>query len=85
MTRARNGAAPVAPAGASRSGKNVSPRHVVQLPAAPDELARFRAAAEEEGLPLGQWLVEAARAYKLMGKRPDAQLTDEDWRKVVRG
>jgi hypothetical protein len=37
-----------------------------------------------ETLPLGQWLVEAARAYELMAKRPDAVLTDEDWRKIVR-
>lgn len=73
------------PARSSRSGKHVADRLRVNLPASPEEVAQFRAAAEEEGLPLAQWLLEAARAYALIAKRPDGELTDADWRKVVRG
>lgn len=73
------------PVRASRSGKHVADRLRVNLPASPEEAAQFRAAAEEEGLPLAQWLLEAARAYALIAKRPDGELTDADWRKVVRG
>lgn len=85
MTRARNGAASVAPTRASRSGKHVAERLRVNLPASPAEVAQFRAAAETEGLTLASWLLEAARAYALIAKRPDGELTDADWRKVVRG
>ena len=84
MTRARNGAAPVVPVRASRSGAHRTPRVPVQLPATAAEMARFREAAEEEGQTFSRWLLEAARAYELMGKRPDAVLTDEDWHEVVR-
>ena len=69
----------------TRSGNHVSPRHVVQLPAAPDEIARFQAAADEEGLSFARWLLEAARAYALIQRSADGTLTDSDWRKVVRG
>jgi uncharacterized protein (DUF1778 family) len=85
MTRARNGAASAAPARASRSGAHVTERLRVNLPASAEEAKRFRAAAESEGLPLAQWVLEAARAYELIGKSPNGELTDEDWRKVVRG
>jgi hypothetical protein len=55
----------------------------VQLPATPEELEQFRAAAAEEDQPLGRWLLEAARAYRLMAMRDDAQLTDADWHAIV--
>lgn len=81
------GSAPVPPdelLRPSRSGKHVAARHVVQLPCSTEELAQFRAAAEDEDQPLGRWLVEAARAYRLMAMREDARLTDADWRAIAR-
>ena len=69
----------------SRSGQHVTERLRVNLPATAEEARKFRAAAEEEGLPLAQWLLEAARAYALIQKSADGTLTDSDWRKVVRG
>ena len=69
----------------SRSGQHVTERLRVNLPATAEEARQFRAAAEEEGLPLAQWLLEAARAYALIQRSADGTLTDSDWRKVVRG
>lgn len=67
----------------SRSGKHTSPR--VEFHANADEIARWRADAEEEGLSLSDWMREAARAYYLIGQRKDGRLTDADWRRVVAG
>ena len=81
MTRRASGAArKVAPA-RSRSGRHVSPR--VKVSASPEELARWRADAEREAIPLSDWLREAARAYERMDQH--GELTDEDWRYVVTG
>ncbi len=76
--RAKGAASAVAPA---RSSRHKSPRHVVQLPVTPAELAQFRAAAAEEGIGLGEWLRSAARAYVRMDEH--GELTDKDWREIV--
>ncbi len=47
----------------SRSGKHSAPRLSVQLPVNQREVSIWRKAAEAEGVPLAQWLVEAARAW----------------------
>lgn len=53
----------------SRSGKHATPRASVRLPLPPDspELERWRELAEEEALTLGEWLIEAARAWERLG------------------
>lgn len=63
--------------------RHTTQRTSVQLPASPDEIRRWRALASSNDVPLGRWLIEAARSYEIISSRQDA-LTDEEWSKVVR-
>lgn len=65
------------------SGRHKSPRP--KFAASAEELARWKAVADDEGLSLADWVREACRAYELGRKRPGGNLTDADWRKVVAG
>jgi len=65
-----------------RPDRHRGPRTLVQIPASPDDIRRWRALAKAGDLPLGRWLIEAARAYEIISERQDA-LSDEEWRRVV--
>lgn len=67
----------------TRHGKHATP--AIKARPTPEEKTRWQALADEEGIPLSEWIVEACRAYECMAKRKDGVLTDSDWRSVVSG